>query len=246
MSKYCGNCGTEVSDDAIFCANCGCQFQIAPAPVIEEKKKNKLVGIIAVGVAAVIAIVAIFGIGGLLFGDRYEEVACKFAAAEVESDLITAKKYIPYDLDDLLNNYLEAMAKMYDKSVDEIYELLSEEEDIKVKSLKDIYKYAKSEQTEDLKEDYGKYKIKTEVLDTDKYSKDDLEDLIDELKDTDSSLGIDMDDFINPDKITAAYEVEVEITIDGKEDSETKTKTYDVVKYKGKWKVLDTDMLDIF
>lgn len=83
-----------------------------------------------------------------------------------------------------------------------------------------------------LEDEYGKnFKIKAKIVEKKKIDKDDIEDLEDDIY----LNGIDVDD------IEAAYEVEYEVTVkgkDGKEDAKFETH---IGKIDGKWYFIDID-----
>lgn len=97
---FCGKCGAKNADNVEFCTNCGAKLNKGTVPkttvaaVTNQNDKNRKVGMIAVGVAAVA--VVIFGI--FLFGGRsYKATIEKFvdaqsdANAEAIFDLMPAK-----------------------------------------------------------------------------------------------------------------------------------------------------------
>lgn len=74
MSKFCGNCGSQMEDSAVICGNCGCRLSDNPAPVVinsavttSEKKgsKKKIIGIgVAVVAVALIVVLCFTFLGG--------------------------------------------------------------------------------------------------------------------------------------------------------------------------------------
>ena len=67
MSKICQNCGAELEADEVFCSNCGTKSEEEVAPVKAKSKKKVLVtiGIIAVAVLLVAAVLFSFFAGGI-------------------------------------------------------------------------------------------------------------------------------------------------------------------------------------
>lgn len=78
MSKYCSNCGKEVSEGVTYCSNCGNvitetqnQSQVAYQTQKPAKQKKKISGIVCLSIGAVIGIVclsigAVVGIIGII------------------------------------------------------------------------------------------------------------------------------------------------------------------------------------
>lgn len=99
MAKYCHNCGTQLDDDAVFCAACGTRqaqpepsVQVSAAPVCApDAPKKKKTGLIA-GVAALALAVALVLVGTLYLWpnflsrdaryDRYMEKAASALSGE--------------------------------------------------------------------------------------------------------------------------------------------------------------------
>lgn len=249
---FCGNCGTQIADGAGFCPNCGApaesqpqeqsQPQVDPVPVKAGKFSNKFIGILAAVVAAVLVIVLCTTLFG---GSSPEKVACQYMEAGLTMDYDTLKKTSALDVDKFLSDAIEALADESDMTVKEVYEELEEmleEEDIDVtiRSNKDIFNALKKLLEEEWEDTYGKYKITVEPDgDPDKMKKKELKELIEEIEDTCDMLDLDVDDYIDTDKIKEAYIVEVECEIEGEDDEDSQTMEVTVVKYKGKWKVLD-------
>ena len=74
MAKFCTHCGTEVSDDAVICVNCGCAIEqakpAAPAAAPAGKVQVSLIlGIVGIIFSWLIAIVGhVTSIIGIVFG----------------------------------------------------------------------------------------------------------------------------------------------------------------------------------
>ncbi len=132
-----------------------------------------------------------------------------------------------------MNNIIKAIekedAEFYLKSVPEDVVKAAEKED---KNFDEEFEEGLELIKEMLEDEYGKnFKIKAKVVDKKKIDKDDIEDLEDDI----------YLDEIDVDDIEAAYEVEYEVTIkgkDGKEDAKFETH---VGKVDGKWYFIDMD-----
>ena len=97
---FCGKCGKENNDDAVFCTECGAPLNgNQPLPQEEAAKmadgastKNRKIGVIAVVAAAVLVI----AFGMLLFGGRsYKKTVNQYVNASFEADAKTIFKLIP-------------------------------------------------------------------------------------------------------------------------------------------------------
>lgn len=232
MSKFCGNCGTELQDDAVVCSNCGCNLAPEAQPVAQPdangtitakasnlfdtlkakldeflakcKADTKFRNIsIAIGAGAVVAIVLIVVLLCALFGNSYKSAINNYFDATFSGDFDAYRASYPDKI----------WKKMSDDATDK-KEFRSDFKDFK----------------EELEEEFGKdvsfdYKI-TEV---EEYDEDDLDDVRTALK----LYGI-------PKKtVTEAYEVEIELTIEGDDDEDTDDTSLTVVKIDGDWYVLE-------
>lgn len=92
MSRFCGNCGTQINEAVRFCANCGAQTGTspqAPAQSVTAPKK----GLSTAGKFAIAFVLLIFVVGGvLLAGVLYaaHRVSQKFH--EVKAEMIDARE----------------------------------------------------------------------------------------------------------------------------------------------------------
>lgn len=221
MSKFCGNCGTELPDEAVVCSNCGCNLApVAAQPDVAtpgenavaavKDKTNEIIGkvktdskfrnlIITIAggvVAAVVLIVVLVSV----FAGGYKKAIDNYIDAFIFGEYDAYKACYP----------------------EKIWKNL--EDDATDKSeFKDSFKIIK----EELKEEYGKdIKVNYEILDKDEVDADDLDDIRDYLKET----------FNIPKKsVTAAYEIEVKLTIEGDEDEDEDTTDFTLVKIDGDW-----------
>ncbi len=225
MSKFCGNCGTELQDDAVFCTNCG----VSIAPQVEEtavasestpgdaavaavkkgavafidkcKTDKKFLGILLGAVAGVIVIIVALC---LIFGGSYEKAIDKYIDATYYGDMDAALEMIPGDA-------LDEMLDAYDMTKKEFKEQMKEEWE---------------SEEEDLEDEFGKnIKVSYKVIDEEEMDEDDLDDLKDMLKE----MGV------SKKSVSKAYEIEVEFTIEGDDDEDTVEEDFTAVKIDGEW-----------
>ena len=210
---FCGNCGAQNEDNAVFCAGCGANLKAdAPAenaaPVENAAAgadKNKKVGIIAVaGVAAVAVIALIVLIASLAGGKGYEKTAVKYYKAVFDADAEAVFDLVPKKV----INYMKEEMDIDNDDYKEMIEEATEE-------LEDAF--------ETLEDRYGKKpKIEIEVEDADDFDEDDLEDLQDAYEDMDV-------------KVSDAKYVDVEVSVKGEDGKERNDFTLTVIKVGGSW-----------
>ena len=235
---FCKNCGAEINDGIAFCANCGTQVENVNLPEEQaQKKNNKTIGLVACLAVVVVLVVALVGIFG---GGSYKKAALKYATAITDFEYEKAEKYSLLKTSKIFEEALEKYAKLSGEDVDDLYAELEEEYDVKVKGIEDIYKCIRTEQLENREDAYGKYDVSIEIEDTKELSERKIKNAIKSLESLSMGM-IDIDDYIDADKIKKAYEVEISIEIDGEDSDYEVTETYTVVKYKGKWKVLSLE-----
>ena len=206
---------------------------------------KKTVKIIAVALAVVIALVGAivaFSSKGKndkseVSNDSYEDVAKKYAKAKAEFDYKAAFKYAAGDMEQYMEDYFEYISDMQDMTLDEWYEEMEEEYNTKINSVYDVLECQAEETKEEMIDDYGKYKVKVEIVSSKELTELKLKDIIDG-----DEVLFDykaVEDYIDTVKIKKGYKVKVKITIDGEDDTDSQTEEYIVVKYKGEWKVYD-------
>ncbi len=225
MSKFCGNCGTELQDDAVVCSNCGVNLapkaeEAAPAAdttpadvavaavkkgatvfIDKCKSDKKFLGIVLGAVAGVVALIVVLC---LIFGGGYEKAIDRYVDANYYGDYDACLELIP---DDMLDKMLDSM-------------------DITKKEFKEQFKEEWEDKKDRLEDEFGKdIKVSYKVTDEDKIDKDDL----DEIKDGLKEMGI------SKKSITEGYEIEVEFTIEGDDDEDTEEETFNALKIDGEW-----------
>ena len=257
----CPNCGVQLPEGSTFCGNCGNSIATAaPAentasPASAEKKitfagktislPKNIIKIAGIAVAAVIVLVLIIS----LFSGGYKKTAKKYMQSVMDMNYTKMAKLVPYNCKKLAKDLVAEEADAEDMSKKEVYEEISDDFDVKVrkpaKILAAAEKYTKKEFKESLKdEDIKGYKVKKiKVNDVDKLDKDEVKDAVDEFEEMFEACDLDIDDYMKTKKIKKGYYVEVEAEIkyrqDGDKEEEESEETFTVVKYGGKWVVLD-------
>lgn len=262
MGKFCSKCGMEIDESTAFCSNCGAKIESVNMPMngsentseyLPKKKNNKTVGIVA---CILVAVAVIIGLGSLVkaifFAGDYEDVARKYAIAVANYDLQKAYDYAIIDIEEYFDDYVKYYCDDEDMSKSEFYEEFEDEfeYDGTIKSYKDILECMSSKMKEYLEDEYGDYKVSVKVVDSNELTRRELSDAIEDLREYFEDMAypyedeLDFDDYIDENKIKKGYEVDVKMTIDGEDDYDSDTATLTVVKYKGKWKVLDPIDID--
>lgn len=169
---FCGKCGAKNADNVEFCTSCGAKLnKVQPAhtatvPASGQDAKNRKVGMIAVAVVAVAAIL----LGMFLFGGRSADATIKkFVDAQFDGNVKAMMNLIPdkmidyaleeegYDDDDLKDFINDASDELEDQ-LDTLDSYLGE-------GWKVSYEITESEDVEDdslkyLKESYEEMDIK--------------------------------------------------------------------------------------
>ena len=110
---FCGACGAKNPDGAAFCQSCGAplremQAEAVPqggsaADSIQSSQRNKMIGIAAVAVAAIVVVFLAFN---LLGGRGYESTVTKFLDASLDGD---AETIISLLADEMVDQALEEL-----------------------------------------------------------------------------------------------------------------------------------------
>ena len=204
---FCGKCGAKNADNVEFCTNCGAKLSKGTVPkttaaaVTNQDDKNRKVGMIAVGIAAVaVVIFCIFLFGGRSYKATIEKfVDAQFDAnAEAIFDLMPAKmidyalEQDGYDADDL------------DDLIDDANEDLQD-------------------QLDSLDRYLGEgWKVTYEIVDEEDVKGDDLDDIKDAYEDADV-------------KVSAAKNVEIELTVTADETESSNSLDVSVIKVGRSW-----------
>lgn len=220
MSKFCFNCGNQLGENDQFCQKCGAKQNTAPnaapaaTPAAPAKKLPfNLTKNSLIGIGAVVALlVVVIIIISSLTASSYKDAI----------DLM---------VDVSLNGKIEKLEKLAPKEFWEYYE---EESDITVKEMIEEYKDENVYESmmEELEKDYGKnIKVSYKIKEKEKLEKDELDEIKDGLKE---NYGI------AKKSVKTGYEVEVELTIKGKDDKDSQTNTINVVKIGKGWYIVSS------
>lgn len=230
MSKFCGNCGTELQDDAVQCFNCG--FNVAPPPAQsvnndqnltpgekianftkdkavwlfgKMKSDKKLTGIILGSLVGVVAVIVALC---LIFGGGYETAIDNYVDAMYYGDV---DAFFDSQPDVLLEKQLDEQGITESKYKEQVESLL----EVTHKTVITTY-------GEDFDVDY-------EVTYEKEIEGDDFEELLDELK----------GEGVPKKSVSKAYKIEVEFTIDGDKKDDTIDREFVVAKIDGDWFIVD-------
>ena len=221
MSKICANCGNEMSDESMFCMNCGTPVAAEPvaepaAPVRKTGKKfdvskllaafkeNPKLRLAAIAAAAVIALVLII-------------VIISACANPWKSGM---------------TNYINLAYKgkagaMVKAAPNEVWEYIDDEYGISKDDIKKDSKDYAEEISEDLEDTYGKnVKYTYKVVKQKKMTKkmvEDLGEILEENYDIDSDI------------VKAGYIVQLEYEVSGKDYFHWDEGMFMFVKIKGSW-----------
>ena len=211
MAKFCGNCGYQSDDSALVCGNCGTPFESAAPVAAKTKLDPKVIKLGGIALAA-IAVVVILIV--LLCSGGYKSVVSDVFEAYTENE--------PSILVELHPDYE--------------YALGAKESDVKADYKEDI---AETQKWWEGKTDKG-YKVSYTITDTDEYSDEKLETVIDSIKERIDNYGKDVD--FDVDTIEAVLEVEMDIEVKEGDESYEYDGQIVLIKIDGDWKVSDIDI----
>ncbi len=240
MSKFCTSCGASLNDDATFCTACGTKLAApaaapAPAPAANDATATESTPLDALKEKTTKA-----------FNDfknnpqrnTYIGIAC--VAVVVIILVIVLVNLISGGYKGALKGYFGAIedkdGKDYAQALmsDDMIDVVLDEADIDKDDFYDNYKEQAKSSYNTLKEDFGSsLSISFDVVDKEKIDKDDLEDLED---------GLDL--IYDGIKVSKGYEVELEITVEGKDDEDTFDAVGTVLKVDGDWIVTSLQVKD--
>lgn len=220
MSKYCKQCGSPLEENEIFCPNCGSQVNVQPVvlPVKRNRSVKVMVGVSVACVLLVAAVVAIVLVAKSVGGGYKQAVDDYFTAIEThDAELMR----------DVTSDYWVEY-RLADYDTDEY--LMEDFEDIIDEAVYDF------DCGEDIKIDY-------EIQSKTRATQSDLEDLEEDIYDNFAYYVYEEGEL----KITDAYVLDIELSIEGEEGSDTFyfPEGFLVIKENGDWTVprglIDTD-----
>lgn len=204
---FCGNCGAQNTDDAVFCKNCGNPLQTALQQTTGTAgsapgtiKRNQIIGI-AVGAAA--ALILIIVVIALSTGRSYQSTVKQFVNATFSAD---GEKIVEVMFPDSIVKQLVKEGS-YD-SRKEIVEELNSQLQRQINALNSFWS--------------DDWKVSVKVIGAENLSFDELSDLREDYKDYNV-------------KIKAAKIVKVELTIKVAGNTVTQEMEIPVIKIGGSW-----------
>lgn len=206
---YCGKCGTQVENTALFCPNCGERLEIedviVPMQSVVRRKKHGLMFGIAVSsfLAVILAILLLSGRGYKGTIDDYFE-----AHENKDADLMYNSVVAQYWIDSMNEDWGNSAYEMIETSIED--------------KIRDW--------------DCGdNIEITYEILEEKRASKKELEDLEENIYDWHAYYVYDREDF----SISDAYVLEIEFTVEGDEGTGTFyfTDGFLIIKENGEWRV---------
>lgn len=98
---FCGKCGAENLDGAVFCKECGATLNGREATVSPAStgKRNKKIGILAV---VVVAVVVILLLAVLLGGRSYQETVDEYVDAQLSANMGAVMELVPDEVIDYM------------------------------------------------------------------------------------------------------------------------------------------------
>lgn len=215
MSKFCGNCGAQVEDDARVCGNCGAvlskdmampEMNMDQGGNTQVNRKNNVRLIIMIAAIAAAAVIVIL-LAVRIVGDNtgYKGTLKKYFKGIQNCDATSI-------LSCLSNGDLEYFESSYGND----------------------YEDTASDDMDDMKDSFddkfgSDYKVTYKIKSSRKMSKHDFEDFRDNLEDYYN---------FDTDGISQAMNVRVRYKIKGSDGSDSDTVSMVMVKDNGKWKII--------
>lgn len=211
MAKFCGNCGSQIEDDARVCGYCGVVQDEDPGKVnipgitdaLGDENVNKIKGIAKKVIPAVVAVVVL--IVGISIASNF--IGYKGAIRNF------IKAYEKLDADKITAMYSDVYYQRFD--------------DFEADLSEHMYDYF----TDEVEEELGtELKIDYEIVKADKVSENKFNKILDELEE---------DDDVSTDNIKAIRSVKVKAEIKGPEKRSPQKHTFEFYLFKegGEWKI---------
>ena len=219
MSKFCNKCGASFDDDALFCPVCGAPVE-APveAPVAEEAAPEKR--------TVSFEVPDVKAIAGKMGKDKIVKIGIIAGAALTGLIvLIVALSLIFPSPKAVVKKYMRGMINGNAKAVVStmppfMFEDKDDKEDA-IEMYEEVLDYIEMDD------------VKYEIKDVSKMSSSDKKDLKKALENYE-----DINDDFDADKVKGFKVVEVKV----KDGDEKKTVEFSLIKYKGRWYIMDSDL----
>jgi len=245
----CANCGEKMDKSEKFCANCGAatyslhhagkasQHAAAGSMLYTKKPNSKKTGLVVCG--AILLIVLIGVISMFSRGNNPERVLVNYVTALFDGNFDRMSRYSAIDQEQLL---VEIMAEL-GFSEREFRDILFEETG--TRNLADFMRQDMEEMRRELEREFGRnLRFSFEVIDSNTIRAREMRDYIERLERDIERLGVNADRVIDLDRINEMVELRLEMTIRGRDDHDTDTIWFTMVRIGRNWRVLD-DFNDI-
>lgn len=235
MSKFCQNCGKELDEAMNFCDGCGAPQQAAPqpAPVAAEPEAPKA----SFDLNKIIDEVKTFanGLVNRCKADKKFMYTCIGVAAAAVAVLVLllclvfgAGGSYTAPIDTLIDVSFEGkFKKLKDLAPEEYWDWYEDKYDADIDDMIEEAEDNFDDMMDYYEEQFGgNIKVSYKIEDKKELSDRKLEGIAEALADKYD---------INEDKVTAGYELDVEMTIEGSDDEDEDDSEITVIKYNGKW-----------
>ena len=242
---FCKKCGTQIADESTYCTNCGTAlFESTSANSDKKRISNKTIGFIACGVIAIVAIISTITLINVIGKDTPEEVAKKYAVAQITGDYQALLSYSPGEAD--FNSFLDSLTIGYLYSSEYLYKKYG------TTDFSEIYEISRAKALEEFESRYGSdYKLEVTTTKIREYTENEYAEIIQEYNDELEASLYFVDDsqnsmtntitqmMINPNDVKSVCKIEAKAVISGNLGSDTSTTDIYCVKIGNDWKVIE-------
>ncbi len=241
MSKFCTSCGASLADNATFCTACGAKLAAPATPVANTAPAAATTadGNTPLDALKDKTVNAINSFKNSPQRNTYIGIAAIAVAVIVL--IVILVNLLSGGYKGALKDYFGAIedkdGKAYAKSVlsGDMIDYMEDEGDMDKDDIYDVYEVSAKSAYSKLKEDFGSgIEISFDVTDKEKLDKDECEDLED-------MLNLVYDDV----KVSKGYTVELEITVEGKDDDDEFDAEAGIVKVDGDWVIMYLEVEDL-
>ncbi len=234
MSKICPNCGSDVPETSAFCTKCGASCGTAPAASASKPAeildKGKAV---AADLANRVKSIDVNEVAKQAKANPVKFIVPAVAVVAVVVLLIVLLGGSGYTkaIDNMIDfTFKGKVAKFESLAPAAFWEYIEEEYDADLDDIKDDLEDMMEDALDDLEDEYGNHvKIKYEVKKEKELSEKKLKKLAEALDDTYD---------IDSKSVKAAYDLKVEMSIEGDDDDDEQDMEMTVVKIGGNWYIV--------
>lgn len=238
---FCKQCGSKMEVETKFCGNCGTvvedtELQQDDVAVSSKKKiSNTHIGMAVCGAVAVIVLIIILAV--TLSGGGAERTVRNYVDAMGTFNLYRAQRYNAFDANAVLTQTLEANDRSLSEFNADLYDTTG------ARDIRGFFNDLADELNAEVSEMFGRnIRFSHEIISYRQLTPQQRLDEINNVRNSLSMFGIDMDELIRTDQMHEMITYTVDITLSGSLGEESERETILLIRIGRNWYVWENPM----